>query len=94
MQKSPELNRRLGRMIRLIRQEKGMTLEKLAEKSLITPKHLSSIERGKTSLSVVNLLLIEKGLGMKKPGGIYTGDLIELYEHLYEYVHDLDQADK
>lgn len=46
----------IGHRIREIRLSNGMTQETLAEKLNVTPKHISHIECGTSSLSLTNLI--------------------------------------
>ena len=52
----------LGARIRLIRQERGVQLNELAEKSGLSSAFLSRLERGQVSSSVANLIQIAKAL--------------------------------
>lgn len=52
----------LGRNIRLCREAKGLTQEKLAEYANISVKHISKIELGKINLKVESLIGIANAL--------------------------------
>jgi transcriptional regulator with XRE-family HTH domain len=55
----------VGRRIRRLRQEAGMTMEKLAYESDLGSKgHLSNIERGLVVITVKTLKTIAEGLGV------------------------------
>jgi len=56
------LARQLGRRIRRIRQEKGLTLKGIESKVGVSATHLSEIERGKTSPTITALEKIARGL--------------------------------
>jgi transcriptional regulator with XRE-family HTH domain len=60
---SPDKN--LGRRIRALRQEQGITLQKLAEQTRLSKSLLSKIENGKVSSPVSTLFLIAQSLGAK-----------------------------
>lgn len=48
--------KRIGYNVSVIRNEKGLTQEKLAELSGVSPEHISHIERGKAGMSLSLLL--------------------------------------
>lgn len=50
----------IGKRISHLRKEKGITQEKLAEELDITIKHMSSVERGVSSLSLEKIIAISK----------------------------------
>ena len=52
----------LGARIRLLRKEKGLTLEALAPLAKLDWKHLQIIESGKTNTTVASLVGIAKAL--------------------------------
>lgn len=55
----------VGKRIRTLRKEKGMTREQLAELASISPKFLYEVENGKKGFSAVNLYNISKALEVK-----------------------------
>jgi transcriptional regulator with XRE-family HTH domain len=60
---SPRQHRRiLGKCIRSYREQAGLTQEKLAEKSDLTPKYLGEVERGLVNISVDALARIAAAL--------------------------------
>jgi XRE family transcriptional regulator, regulator of sulfur utilization len=60
----PDLLVRLGQRIRFLRKRKGWTQVVMAEKIGIDRSFLADVERGKRNLSVLNLSLIARGLGV------------------------------
>jgi transcriptional regulator with XRE-family HTH domain len=63
---SPDL-RKLGKRIRELREEKGLTQTDLSRASGVSRVYLSGIERGIRNLTVLHLIAIAKGL--KVPPG-------------------------
>ena len=61
----------LGAEVRRRREAQRLTLEKLAERTGLTPHYLSTIETGKRDPSVSTLLSLANGLG------VAPGDLLE-----------------
>lgn len=59
----------LGKRIRGLRKLKGLTQEKLGEKSGLSYKFIGELERGNVNISLKSLLRISNALG------IYIGDL-------------------
>jgi transcriptional regulator with XRE-family HTH domain len=55
----------LGCRIKTLRQEQGITLQRLAEQTLLSKSLLSKIENGKVSSPVSTLFLIAQSLGAK-----------------------------
>jgi transcriptional regulator with XRE-family HTH domain len=53
----------IGRNIRQLRSEKGLTLQILAERTRLSPSMLSLLERGKTGPSIGTLVVIASALG-------------------------------
>ena len=56
------LNKSIGTRISQLRKIRGLTQEKLAEEIDITTKHMSSVERGASSLSLEKLIITVKCL--------------------------------
>lgn len=52
----------LGKRIKTLREESGLTQEKFAEKCGFDRTYISLIERGKRNLSYTNLLKVAEGL--------------------------------
>ncbi len=65
----------LGRIIRLLREAKGMSQEKLAEKAGITYQYVSAVENGKENFTIGILDAVAKAL---------DSDLPSLVEQAYE----------
>lgn len=55
---------KLGKRIRAIRKEKGLTQEKLAEITELSANHISHIERANTMVSLPTLVQIVNALGV------------------------------
>ena len=53
----------IGRNIRQLRMERGMTLQALADQTRLSPSMLSLLERGKTGPSIGTLVVIAASLG-------------------------------
>ncbi|MCK0470098.1 helix-turn-helix domain-containing protein [Halalkalibacter sp. APA_J-10(15)] len=62
-----KLERHIGQRVRLLRTERGFTLEELAEYANISRNHLSNIERGKTSMTSFMQAKLAKGLDLSHP---------------------------
>lgn len=61
----PEFVREIGRELREIRQEEGMTLEALGEKLGISPQAVGELERGETGMTLDRLGRVLKALGRR-----------------------------
>jgi len=57
--------KQIGRRTKALRDEQGLTLEQLSERSNIAPASLSRIERGRTMPSLRTLTRLARGLGVK-----------------------------
>jgi transcriptional regulator with XRE-family HTH domain len=55
---------RVGRNVRLLRQQKGLTQEKLAVDSEIDLTYMGGIERGRRNPSLMVMVRIAKALGV------------------------------
>lgn len=55
--------RALGRRLRALREAKGWTLERSAERCDLDLKHLQKIEAGQLNVTLVTLVRLSKGLG-------------------------------
>jgi len=55
----------LGKVLKSLRQDCGLTQEQLAEKVGIHPTYVGKIESGKNNLSVKMLFRISRALGVK-----------------------------
>lgn len=60
--KEADMRQRVGRRIRALRKNDGLTIEQLAEDADIDPTHLSGIERGKHNASLILLWKIGQAL--------------------------------
>lgn len=68
----------IGRNIRQLRVEKGMTLQALGDLTDLSPSMLSLLERGKTGPSIGTLVVIASSLGAQ------MSDLLDRSEHQEE----------
>lgn len=62
--------KRIGERIRVIRQEHGLTQERLAERVNLHPTYISEIENGKANVSLQALASLARSLGVS------LGDLV------------------
>jgi len=53
----------LGRSVRRLREERGLTQEKLAERADLDPTYISDIERGVRNPGIKNVARLAKALG-------------------------------
>jgi transcriptional regulator with XRE-family HTH domain len=53
-----------GRRVRKLRQEKGLTLEKLSELSGLHETYLGKVERGQLNSALVSIVRIARGLNI------------------------------
>jgi transcriptional regulator with XRE-family HTH domain len=56
---------RLGKRVRRLRQEKGLSQEDAAELAAIDSKHLQNIEGGRANVTFASLLGIARALGVR-----------------------------
>lgn len=61
----PAIQISFGKRVRSLREAKGVSQEELAEKAELDRTYISSVERGKRNISLVNITLIAKALGVK-----------------------------
>jgi transcriptional regulator with XRE-family HTH domain len=54
----------LGRTVRRLRKQRGLSQEKLAELARVHLNHVSSIERGERNPGALTLLKLSRGLGV------------------------------
>lgn len=69
--------REIGRRIKSVREEAGLSQEKLAAKIGMTRSNYARIERGATNVTIDTLIRIAKGLGVDVRvtiGDVYKGD--------------------
>jgi transcriptional regulator with XRE-family HTH domain len=64
MQKIEVVARQLGMRVREVRQKQGITLETLSRETDLSASFLSRLERGETSASIANLIMIATRLGI------------------------------
>lgn len=79
-----ELSKILGDRIRIIRNEKGFSIEELAHRANISTTHLGRVERGDRSPTVDILGKIVKALGIT---------FHELFNNFYEPCDNSDETD-
>lgn len=56
---------RVGAAIRLLRKERGLSQEALADAAAIDRSHMGKIERGERNVTLLNLFKIAAALGLK-----------------------------
>lgn len=56
---------RLGKRVRRLRQQKGLSQEELAERAALDPKHVQAIEGGRVNVTFASLVGIGRALGVK-----------------------------
>jgi transcriptional regulator with XRE-family HTH domain len=85
---------RLGARIKSLRKSRGLSQERLAEKSDITPKYLSRLEVGQQSPSIETLARLAEALGVELwelcDFG-HEGTVKELQETLRKLIHESDE---
>ena len=91
-------NKRIGYNVSVIRNSKGLTQEKLAELSGVSPEHISHIERGKAGMSLGLLLDFCHYLSVT-PNDILSGEFESEYpkdsfENYLEIYSGLSKRDK
>lgn len=65
MQKTPEIEKKLGEAIRAKRLEKGWSQEELSFESGLHRTYIGAVERGEKNLTVKNLVRIAWALGVQ-----------------------------
>jgi transcriptional regulator with XRE-family HTH domain len=69
----PNIKATFGIRVRDLRQAKGISQEALADKAGLDRTYISSIERGKRNVSLLNIELLAKALGVKADTGARRG---------------------
>lgn len=70
--KNPESLKQLGRNIQTLRNEHQLSQEQLAELCDLDRTYISSVERGKRNISVINIIKIADAL-KTEPGSLLKG---------------------
>ncbi|WP_062051689.1 helix-turn-helix domain-containing protein [Bacillus sp. JCM 19034] len=87
MSKNPvkqELERHIGRHVRLLRTERSLSLEDLAGITNVSLTHISNIERGKSSMTPFTQMKIAKGLNLAHPNEL-TNKAFDLVYSSYDF---------
>ena len=58
----PDIQERFGRKLRKLREEKGISQEKLAELAELHRTYVSGVERGERNISLINIERLAKAL--------------------------------
>jgi len=82
----------IGSRIKEIRTKKGFTQEQLAEKIDISPKYLSSIERGKENPTLNTLIKLSESLDVNLNDIFYQIEIEDPAERKSLIISLLDQA--
>lgn len=69
----------IGKSVKTRRLELGLTIAQLAESAGLSDNHISSIERGKSNISVSTLYKLAFGLGLKNPNELLLYANKEVY---------------
>ncbi len=59
-----ELIKQVGQRIKLLREERSMTMEALADKCDIEKQHIYRLEKGEQNYTISTLKVVAKGLGL------------------------------
>jgi transcriptional regulator with XRE-family HTH domain len=59
----PDIQRALGRALRRAREERGLTLRELAQRSGVRPSSIGGYERGERAISVPRFVLLADAMG-------------------------------
>lgn len=60
--------KKLGRRIRELRGERGLSQEQLAERAGLHPKHMPRIEGGLANVTIATMVAISRALGISMDG--------------------------
>lgn len=60
-----ELLATVGKTIRRIRKERGLTQEQLAERADCHPNYVGGVERGERNVALLNILYFARALGVR-----------------------------
>jgi ribosome-binding protein aMBF1 (putative translation factor) len=56
---------RLGKRVRTLRRERGLSQEEVAERAAVDPKHVQAIEYGRKNVTFATLQGVAKALGVR-----------------------------
>jgi len=62
---TPDVLRRFGRNVRLLRKRKGLSQEALSFEADLDRTYVGSVERGERNISLLNILRLAGALGVK-----------------------------
>jgi transcriptional regulator with XRE-family HTH domain len=65
MARQDDAARRFGQQVCNLREQRGLSQEKLAEAAGVHRTFVGRVERGETNVTLFNILRIAKGLGVK-----------------------------
>ena len=88
-----DLKEMIGSRIQEIRTKKGITQDQLSEKVGISPKYLSSIERGKENPTLKTILSLADSLGVKPDEFFNNLEIEDPEERRSMIIHLLEEAD-
>lgn len=71
MKKHPELAA-FGHAMRIVREQRGFSQEKLAEKACLHRTYVGGVERGERNVSLLNIIRISQALGVR-PEELFRG---------------------
>ena len=88
-----DLKEMIGSRIQEIRTKKGITQDQLSEKIGISPKYLSSIERGKENPTLKTILSLAHSLSVKPDGFFIHLEIEDPAKRKSMIIEMLDEAD-
>ena len=95
-----KLDKEIGNRVKYLRKAHHFTQEQLAEKLNVTSKHISSIERGVSSLSVEKMIEISRMFDCTldylitgKNKSDYLGNFPELHDILFSVLTQVDEKE-
>ena len=88
---SENINRKIGRRIRDLRNRNGLTQQELADRTELTKGFISQLERGQVSASIVTLMDLIECLGTT-PADFFRTDEEKVVYSSEEYFEKIDDA--